>query len=458
MLEQVLRLLSEYEPTINAIVGLITLGAAFWGAIQLTLLARRRNHPTPAKTPKSARAEKPTNLWSALLNLGLGRGSRLEELVSVRNVNVALFLILGVSFAWLVVSLFLRSTILLTILNLFVFVIALVAFALQLSGHNGPARWTVLIVTGVWWLGVMLAVGPLRGIEYFLAVLMAFPILIFSRAQLGQMYLAMLAMGLLFLGGFLLHQAVPPLLDLSDEYIRRGYFLNVFFLAAAVYAAVRYYKEFAATNYHLLEDQKRQNDDLVLTMLPEHIASRVSDHEETVAEWHPDATVLYASIPGVEKLYKKMSAVQLVRLLSEIFLRFDRLVAEHGVEKVKTLGTNYLVATGIGLGDEADHGAIAACALAMREAVADICSSSGHPLGFQAGIASGQAVSGVIGEARPCFDIWGEAVELANRMRGFAGNNEVLVNESAYWRLRECFYLARDEDSDRYRLQGAIDG
>ncbi len=456
MLEQTLRLLSDYEPTINSIVGLITLGAAFWGAVQLTLLARRGERPDARSRDSTPAGGTRAGLWRALLNLGLGRRSRLEELVSVRSVNVALFLILAVSFAWLVVSLFSRSTILLTAINLLVFVAALVAFALQLAGHSGAARWIVLTVAGLWWLGIMLAVGPLRGMEYFLAVLVALPILIFSRAQLGQMYLAMLGMCLVFVAAIVLHQTVPPLLDLSDSFVRRGYFLNAFVLAGAIYTAVRYYREFAATNYHLLEVQKRRNDELVLTMLPEHIADRVHEREETVAEWHPDATVLYASVTGTEALYRKMSAVQLVRLLSDIFLRFDRVVAEYGLDKVKTLGTNYLVATGIGRDQEPDHGAIAACALAMRAAVAEVSARSGHPLGFRAGIASGRAVSGVIGEARLCFDIWGEAVEAANAMRSAAPLNAVMVNEPAYWRLKNRFLLVA-EAGDGFRLEGPDD-
>ena len=54
----------------------------------------------------------------------------------------------------------------------------------------------------------------------------------------------------------------------------------------------------------------------------------------------------------------------------------------------------------------------------------------------------GQVVSGVIGDARPCFDIWGETVELAISMQGAAVSNTVVVSERAYWRLKDQFELA----------------
>lgn len=82
----------------------------------------------------------------------------------------------------MVVSLLSRSTILLTAINLLVFVVALIGCAMQLSGRNGAARYITLLVVGSYWMALMLAIGPLRGMEYFLALLMAFPILIFTRA------------------------------------------------------------------------------------------------------------------------------------------------------------------------------------------------------------------------------------------------------------------------------------
>ena len=466
MLEEIFRFLSDYEPTISAIVGIVTLSAAIWGAFQLTVLARRKKFDINARSlslsagqnsplgPKS----RPT-LWSVLLNLGLGSRSRLEELVSVRSVNVALILVLGMSFSWLVISLFSRSTLLLTALSLVAFVAALIAFSFQLSGRTGAARWIMLAVANLWWLSVTLAVGPQRGMEYLLAALLALPILVFSRAQLGQMYLSIFLTCLLFLAVIGLQQVMPPFLALSAKAIFLGYFLNVALMAFAVYAAVRYYKDFAATNYHLLDEQKRQSDNLAHTLLPKHIASRVANHEETVAEWHPNTAVLYASVEGLDGLYKKMSAIQLVHLLSEIFLHLDKLAVHHGVDKVTTLGTNYVVTTGIDRQQEPDYAAIAACALAMCQAVSEISTRTSSPLTLRAGIATGQAVSGVIGEARPCFDIWGEAVEQANRLRTVAVANTVRIDESTFWRLKGHFDLvACDDEGSTYDLREAVDG
>ena len=184
------------------------------------------------------------------------------------------------------------------------------------------------------------------------------------------------------------------------------------------------------------------------SLIPAYVADRMRDHQSTVADWHSEATVLFATISGFESLYHRVSAVQLVEMLSEIFTQFDELIKKYNIEKVNTLGTNYVVATGIGADDKSDHAAIAMFALDALELVRAFSQRVNHPFGFRAGISTGQVVSGVIGDARPCFDIWGETVELANSMRDTAVNNSIVVNEPAYWRLKQQFEFAVTDESE----------
>jgi adenylate cyclase len=87
-------------------------------------------------------------------------------------------------------------------------------------------------------------------------------------------------------------------------------------------------------------------------------------------------------------------------------------------------------------------------ALDALELVRTFSQRVNHPFSFRAGISTGQVVSGVIGDARPCFDIWGETVELANSMRDTAVSNSIVVNEPAYWRLKQQFEFAVTDESE----------
>jgi adenylate cyclase len=454
MLETSLQVLKDNEAAISAAVGLLTLCAAVWGALRLTFPGPRKQ-PGTAPPPRRPRRSRGARRWAALMNLGVDRHSRLEELVSVRTVNVAFLCVGGISLPWLVVSLTSTDTALLTGITLFVFVGVLAGFALQWSGHTGVARWLLVTIVNIYWLGIMLAVGAMSGTEYYLAGLLILPVLIFSRAERSQTLLAMLTTIVCFALGIALTRMTPPALVLPETMWLIGYHVNALLLAMMLFVAVSYYRWFAASSYRELEARKKQNDALVSNLFPSRIAERIGENSGTVAEWHPEATVLYASLTGFTQLYNRMSAVELVNRLALIYASFDRLVHRHGIDKIKTLGTTYVAATGIG-GGPAEHSAVASCALAMRDALNRFAAENALPLSFHCGVASGLAISGVITGTRPRYDVCGEALEIAARMREAAAGNTICVNELAFWRLRDDFELDTCEQTPQvYRLIAA---
>jgi class 3 adenylate cyclase len=95
----------------------------------------------------------------------------------------------------------------------------------------------------------------------------------------------------------------------------------------------------------------------------------------------------------------------------------------------------------------------------MRKIVDRLSEMVDHPFGLQIGISTGDVVSGVIGDERPCFDIWGRTVELANTMRDDAANNTIVVNEATFWRLKNTFsFEKRSGDEGAFVLLGELQG
>ena len=448
MLEQTLRILGDNEPVISAFAGLITLLAAIWGLVQLTVLPRRRQ----TVLPESGQVDR--GRLRLLMNLGLTEHSELEELVSVRTVNVALLCVILLSLTWLVFALVTGDRLLLAITNLVVFIFCLVAYTCQERGATHVARWLALFAMGVYWLATTMLLGRFSGVEYFFAALMAMPILMFGRTQMPHMCLAIALVMCLFPVAVYL-QGFPELaVAMPGREASIAYYVNVFFLAFVVFAPVHFYNNFAASSYRELEINKQRTDNLVNSMLPEHVAARMTDQQTAVADWHQEASVLFATVKGFEQLHKRMSATELVELLGQLYGECDRLVREYDVEKVNTLGTNYVAATGIDPDKPANHHALAGFALAMKEAVARFAARAGYPFSLQVGISTGQAITGVIGRARPCFDIWGDTVERANAMRDAAIDNTIVVNESAYWRLQDRYHFSGEPDNGSCVLLG----
>jgi len=172
-----------------------------------------------------------------------------------------------------------------------------------------------------------------------------------------------------------------------------------------------------------LEVEKRAAEELLLNMLPEEIAYRLqsapSDH---IADHHERATVLFADIVGFTSMSSRMLPVDVVRMLNDLFTRFDVLVDRYRLNKIKTIGDCYMV-TSIPGKQEDSSSCAAVCHFAfdmieeLRRYNDDVHSEmSATPLDLRLGINTGPVVAGVVGTKRFLYDIWGDAVNLASRM------------------------------------------
>ncbi|HSH95948.1 MAG TPA: adenylate/guanylate cyclase domain-containing protein [Roseimicrobium sp.] len=197
---------------------------------------------------------------------------------------------------------------------------------------------------------------------------------------------------------------------------------------------------------HYLEQislERDRSERLLLNILPRRLAERLKAGETTIADYHPDVTVLFADIVGFTNLSQVVSAAELVRLLNEIFSAFDLLATRYGLEKIKTIGDCYMIVGGLPEPRE-DHAlAIARMALDMRAEIARFNAEYHMALLMRMGINTGPVVAGVIGRNKFIYDIWGDTVNTASRMESHSLPGEIQVTEATQERLKEHFHLER---------------
>jgi class 3 adenylate cyclase len=184
-----------------------------------------------------------------------------------------------------------------------------------------------------------------------------------------------------------------------------------------------------------LQLEKDRADALLDNVLPAPISSRLLAGERTIADEYPAVTVLFADIVGFTPLAGRLPADEVVGMLGRLFARFDELVAERGLEKIKTIGDAYMAAGGIPEPLE-DH---AARVVDLGLAMIDAAAKEGDQLAdlrLRIGVHSGPVIGGVIGHHKFAFDIWGETVNVASRLesQGIAGRVQV---SAATWRMVE---------------------
>jgi guanylate cyclase len=176
---------------------------------------------------------------------------------------------------------------------------------------------------------------------------------------------------------------------------------------------------------------QERSEMLLHNILPKDISEALKAEQKTIAAQHDSASILFADVVGFTPMAATMTPLALVELLNEVFLCFDGLVEKHGLEKIKTIGDCYMVASGVPRA-RADHATVLVqLALDMREAVAER-TFGGRTLAFRIGINSGPVVAGVIGRKKFIYDLWGEAVNLASRMESHGQDGAIQITRRTY--------------------------
>jgi class 3 adenylate cyclase len=131
---------------------------------------------------------------------------------------------------------------------------------------------------------------------------------------------------------------------------------------------------------------------------------------------------------------------EIVTLLNEVFNAIDELVDKHGVEKIKTIGDAYMAVAGLPDSIDDPEDRIAHLALEIQKVTNRfVWPGSGEPLTMRIGLNVGRVVSGVIGNRKFAYDLWGDAVNVAARMEATGEPSRVQVTDTFADALRDRF-------------------
>jgi adenylate cyclase len=197
----------------------------------------------------------------------------------------------------------------------------------------------------------------------------------------------------------------------------------------------------ARVRTHLALDQLyRENQRLLLNVLPAPIAEKLKKQTGIIAERFDDVSVLFADLVGFTPLSARLAPVDLLELLNQVFSEFDKLAGQRGLEKIKTIGDAYMVAGGLPE-PHADHlAAMADLALEMQESMRPFNGAHGA-LSLRIGIHAGSVIAGVIGIRKFIYDVWGDTVNTASRLESQGVPGRVQVAESVAERLHDRYEL-----------------
>jgi adenylate cyclase len=203
----------------------------------------------------------------------------------------------------------------------------------------------------------------------------------------------------------------------------------------------------------LIAIEKDRSEHLLLNILPADIAEELKAQGKAAARNHERVAILFTDFKEFTQISDKMSAADLVEELNTCFRAFDRICKKYDIEKIKTIGDAYMAVAGL---HDSGTGPIRNSVMAALEIQAFVNQRKKErdALGLSAfemrlGIHTGPVVSGIVGESKFQYDIWGDTVNTANRMESSGEVGKVNISESTY-------HIVRDDPDFIFESRGLI--
>lgn len=216
---------------------------------------------------------------------------------------------------------------------------------------------------------------------------------------------------------------------------------------------------------------------MLYQMLPAAVANQLKEGRTGVSDYFEGVSILFCDIRDFTIMCQRITPLQVVHLLNQLFSAFDILTDKHNAFKVQTIGDCYVIVvglpyrdtkarvSGVGADDAAaggdDDGFVptalhvnrvpsmrrisqialagvhaAACVDMARSMIAEVAHvidpSRGEAIQTRIGIHTGNIVAGVIGTKALRYDMWGTDVLAANLMEANGVPKKIVVSRVTY--------------------------
>ncbi|XP_070552629.1 adenylate cyclase type 9-like [Ptychodera flava] len=195
---------------------------------------------------------------------------------------------------------------------------------------------------------------------------------------------------------------------------------------------------------------KEQADWLLHNIIPQHVSEQLTNLS-MYSKNHEGVGVIFCSIINFNEFYEENYAggKECIRVLNELICDFDQLLDRKKysttVEKIKTIGSTFMAASGLCPTDSQNHQASEQHLLILMEFACDMMNAvqqfneevlnmtmKAFNFNLRIGYNHGEVTAGVIGTTKLLYDIWGDTVNIASRMDSTGVPNRIQVSETSH--------------------------
>ena len=277
--------------------------------------------------------------------------------------------------------------------------------------------------------------GRTAGTPLMYVAFSAAPFVVFGLKRMWLVLGTVLTALVLHLYAYFTFHRSDAWLPMDDAFLNANYVQGAITAFGLIAASVYY-------AFSLAERAKAETEAVLRNVLPDNVVERLKAvPDAAIADGFASASVLFADVSGFVAMARMLGPEKTVELLNKLVSRFDELAERHGVEKIKTIGDAYMVASGVPE-PRPDHAvALAGMALDMIDAARDISAETSLPINIRAGMASGPMMAGVIGKRKFSYDVWGDPVNLASRLEQASLPGRILICPTCRQALDEKFEM-----------------
>lgn len=163
------------------------------------------------------------------------------------------------------------------------------------------------------------------------------------------------------------------------------------------------------------------------------------------------AGILFADVVGFTPISAAIEPARMVKILDDIFSNFDDVVEKHQLEKIRTMGDGYMVASGVPRPRAGHLFALADAVLEMRDYIMTLPERYGENISMRFGLNTGPVMAGSIGRSKLQYDLWGDSVNVASRMESQGVPGEIQITPAVYEVLSSHYHCVPRE---RIKVKG----
>ena len=189
--------------------------------------------------------------------------------------------------------------------------------------------------------------------------------------------------------------------------------------------------------------EKGESERLLLNILPPSIAAELKASQRVQPRFFDSASVIFIDFSGFTRIVETMEPASVIDQLDQHFTRFDDIMAKHRLEKLKTIGDAYLAVGGVPEHNRSHPIDAALCALQILDHLTKL-NRQREKLHLPAwlariGINTGPVIAGVVGKHKFTYDIWGNTVNVAERVEAAGVPGRITISEATWQHIKGRF-------------------